>query len=236
MTSEPPPASQRDGRFERTVATADDQRLLALEVHRIVQPVVDVAAVFSRHVELAEAPAAADRDDRAQRTDLAPAGEFGDHQPGAAPDFSDRSVTHRDPPGLFFELGEQIFLDVRGDLKLARGCHLLGIRVDRFGLGKVGDRLEAPFGLVNGEPEALRPGFDGRRHACDAGADDQQVQQVRIAVASTLAIALKPGVARNRTHRPGARIERQFEQWDPGQIAGDVKAGHVGGAVGADGR
>ena len=161
--------------FQGAVAAADHQDLPAAEIHRVVQPVIDLVQILAGHVQLAEAAAAADGHDGPQAAHRRGAAHRGLQEAAGAPHPLDVPLSDRHVARLGQELFVQRFLHVRGYLKVAGRRHPPRIGVDRLGLRKVGDRLERPLRLEQHQVEAGLAGLERRRHAGDAPADDDQV-------------------------------------------------------------
>ena len=196
-----------------------------------METIVDLVQVLAGDVEPAEVAAAADRHDHAQRAKCATVFERDLQQAVAAAQRFDSTFAHLDVLGLFVKLVEQILLDSGAKAHLAGGLEVGRVGVDRLALGEVGHGLKTAIGFEDGKTQASFRGFERRGHAADAGADDQQVEDLR---GLCFPVGREGGIGNDRAHGAGAGVGRKLEQRDAGQVADDVDAGQARAQVTAE--
>ena len=89
-------------------------------------------------------------------------------------------------------------------------------------LGKLTKRRKRLGRLQKRERQPGLSRLQGRGHAGNARADNRQVQDILLPLA-----ALECLVGHDVLHGPRARIGREFQQRDPGQVADDVQPGDI---------
>jgi hypothetical protein len=139
--------------------------------------------VFAGNAELPEVAAPADRDEDAARAERRSPGNVDEERVRLPLDAfrAERLRLDARGVGLRAQLVDERLLHVGGDAELSRRSHRLGVRVDRLRLREVDDRGEG-FGRFKdgvGEPAPL--GLERGGHSGDAGADDHEVEGLRIA-------------------------------------------------------
>jgi len=196
-----------------------------------VETVVDLVQILARHVQAAVIAASAQREHRTAGKNAIAVGKLEFDVSPAGPHAFHVSQNRLDTmsTGLFLELADEIFLDIRRDLKLAGGCHFLRICEDRFALGKIDNGREELARLEHLEREPCGLCLYRRRHAGDAAPDDGNIHDVR--VARLLAERLKGAVLDDVPHGPGAAIGGELEEGDATEITDDVDPADVGRAV-----
>lgn len=127
---------------------------------------------------------------------------------------------------LVLEFGDEVFLNVRGEVHFACGGHVGGVGVDGFFPGEVADGGEGFGGLEDFVVEAGFLGFDGGGQAGDAGADDGDVEGFRRWGGFSEIVFCEDVL-----DGASSCVGREFEEGDAGEVADDADAGEVAGAI-----
>lgn len=145
-----------------------------------------------------------------------------------AGDFSDGGVCGFDAVVflLLFEFDDQVLLDCGLEVHVSGGFHIRGIGVDRFFSREVADCGEGLGGFEDFEIDVRLRCFDRRGHACDASADNSQIE----CVAAFLEILfIEDGLDSFR-----AGVGGEFQERNPGEVSDNADSGDITGAVVVD--
>ena len=185
---------ERDRRLERGVAAADDEGPLAGVVLRVVEAVEDlVGAVLAGHAEPPVIAAPADRDERRAARGR-PARRRRDGARASPSRRSTRSmragvismprVAHAPDHAVEERL---LRVDLGAKLQVAARGHAGRVGVDRLCLREIRRPSRRARRSRRREAQSGRLRLDGRRDAGHAGADDGEVEDVRIGAGPALA-------------------------------------------------
>ena len=215
-----------DGRLQRRIASADNERVLPGKFLRIEKTVVNFVELFAGNTELAEISAAPDRDDGTTRRDRRlvvlvqeqfATPSFDPFDPGGS-HFDSGSTT------LLFHFRDQRFLNVGGKLQTAVELHLRGIGVDWFCFREVDDRGKNFGRFEDREIQSRLFRFDRRRNAGDARTDDREIKQITFRFPVSAFRFPKIRLAQNRSNRLRAGVGRKLQQRNAGEITDDPHA------------
>ena len=123
---------------------------------------------------------------------------------------------------LLVQLLDQRLLDLGAKADLPGRFHFGGIGVDGLSLGEIDQRGKRLGRLQKHKRQPGLPRLQGRGHAGNARADNRQVQDILLPLA-----ALECLVGYDVLYGPRARIGRELQQWDSGQVADDVQPGNI---------
>ena len=222
---------ERDRGLERGIASAHHQHSPAAEIARIVEAAIDVLPILARDPKPAEIAGATDRDQHVASDQRRLTRQMHHHARSAAldalrtrPERADAGARH-----LLPQLVQQCFLHAGAHLEIARGSHRARVGEDRLAPGDVDQGRERLGRFEHLEAQAGLGCLESGAHPGHPGADHDEIQ---------LTGRRRPrrNVAGDPASHARAPVERELEQRNAAQVAGDEYAGDAGRPVRAQHR
>src|SRR3990167_8810870 len=213
--------------LKRAVPSAHDEYVPAFEVLRVVESVIYLVLVLTRHAQHPEVPGAPDPHYYPERLEALFVGDYYFDETAPVDDLLDPLDfrLYAPPERLFLYLFDKRLFYFLRELEVACGDHVRRVRVYVFSLREIHDGRKGLGGFEYLEPETVSFRFERGGHTGDAGPDYHEVEYT--AVPERLTAFEEPLVPEYVHHRPGPGIGGEFQERYPGEVSGYVESGDV---------